>query len=302
MHPALCERVSQLSYEGRLHSEETVTTARRLAGLGPGVHVEIVEHDGRSTDSPEESAAIVARIRELLGRAWTDPSDFAGTRPLGQADVLVVAPFNAQVARLRQDLAAAGLPDVLVGTVDKFQGRQAAVVLVSMTASTATDAPRGMSFLLSRNRLNVAVSRAKWCAIVVRRARSPTTCRPPPPPSPNWAPSCDWRPSRRGPRPRVTGSAEAHSFAAVGRGRRGAPVLVHEVNLGEALAQLAGFACRNHTRPRRRVRLRRRPSPGSAPRRRPRCAATSIRSATPAPVRASSPRDPTRCSRRRTAW
>ena len=180
MHPALCERVSQLSYEGRLHSEETVTTARRLAGLDPGVHVEIVEHDGRSTDSPEESAAIVARIRELLGRAWTDASDFAGTRPLGQADVLVVAPFNAQVARLRQDLAAAGLTDVLVGTVDKFQGRQAAVVLASMTASTATDAPRGMSFLLSRNRLNVAVSRAKWCAIVVR-SRTFTHYLPPTP-------------------------------------------------------------------------------------------------------------------------
>lgn len=168
MHPSLCERVSRLSYDGRLRSEEPVTTARHLAGIEPGVHTEIVEHVGRSTDSPEESAAIVTRIRALIGRAWTDPSAFDGTRPLGQADVLVVAPFNAQVARLRQHLAAAGLPDVPVGTVDRFQGRQAAVVLVSMTASTADDAPRGMSFLVSRNRLNVAVSRGKWCAVVVR--------------------------------------------------------------------------------------------------------------------------------------
>ncbi|MCA1004134.1 TM0106 family RecB-like putative nuclease [Rhodococcus hoagii] len=168
MHPTLCERVSQLSYGGRLHSEEPVTTARDLAGVEPGVRTEIVEHVGRSTDSPEEAATIVAEIRSLLGREWTDPTAFDGTRPLGQADVLVVAPFNAQVALLRTALAGAGLPDVLVGTVDKFQGRQAAVVLVSMTASTADDAPRGMSFLLSRNRLNVAVSRGKWCAIVVR--------------------------------------------------------------------------------------------------------------------------------------
>ncbi|PTR30176.1 uncharacterized protein C8K36_10224 [Rhodococcus sp. OK519] len=168
MHPALCARVSALSYDDRLRSEEAVTTARHLAGVEPGVHTEIVEHAGRSTDSEEESSAIVAKIRSLLGRDWTDASAFDGARPLGQSDVLVVAPFNAQVARLRHDLSAAGLPDVLVGTVDKFQGRQAAVVLVSMTASTADDAPRGMSFLLSRNRLNVALSRGKWCAVVVR--------------------------------------------------------------------------------------------------------------------------------------
>jgi len=168
MHPALCAPVSALSYDGRLRSEEPVTTARRLDGVEPGVHTAILDHLGNATESTEEAREIAARIAALLGRPWTDPEAFDGTRPLGQSDVLVVAPYNAQVGLIRRHLAAAGFPDVLVGTVDKFQGRQAAVVFVSMTASSADDVPRGMSFLLSRNRLNVAVSRGKWCAVIVR--------------------------------------------------------------------------------------------------------------------------------------
>ena len=82
--------------------------------------------------------------------------------------MLIVAPYNAQVLLLREYLDAAGLPDVAVGTVDKFQGRQAPVVFVSMTASSIDDVPRGISFLLNRNRLNVAVSRAKYLSIIVR--------------------------------------------------------------------------------------------------------------------------------------
>ena len=80
----------------------------------------------------------------------------------------MVAPYNAQVALLRRELDNAGLSDVRVGTVDKFQGQEAPVVIVSMTASSAEDVPRGMEFLLSRNRVNVAVSRGKWAAFVVR--------------------------------------------------------------------------------------------------------------------------------------
>jgi uncharacterized protein len=87
---------------------------------------------------------------------------------MGQADVLVVTPYNAQVNQVRGALAAVGLDRVEVGTVDKFQGRQAPVVFVSMTASSADDVPRGVSFLLNRNRLNVAVSRAKYTAVIVR--------------------------------------------------------------------------------------------------------------------------------------
>jgi superfamily I DNA and/or RNA helicase len=165
MHPAVCEPVSRLSYEGRLHSEETRTAARRLDGHPPGVRVLTVDHDGNSTSSPEEAAAIVAETQRLLGSPWTDED---GTRELGQNDVLVVAPYNAQVLLLQEHFEAAGLPDVAVGTVDKFQGRQAPVVFVSMTASSIDDVPRGISFLLNRNRLNVAVSRAKYASIIVR--------------------------------------------------------------------------------------------------------------------------------------
>jgi superfamily I DNA and/or RNA helicase len=101
----------------------------------------------------------------LLGSSWTDEH---GTRPLITADVLVLAPYNAQVVLLRQRLKAAGLGAVRVGTVDKFQGTQAPVVLVSMTASSIDEIPRGISFLLNRNRLNVAVSRAQYAAVIVR--------------------------------------------------------------------------------------------------------------------------------------
>jgi uncharacterized protein len=165
MHPAVCGPVSRLSYDGQLHSREDVSAARRLEGVAPGVSVLCVDHDGNSTDSPEEADAIVGTIGGLLDTPWTDEH---GTRPLGQKDVLIVTPYNAQVVTLRRRLDAAGLTDVEVGTVDKFQGRQAPVVFVSMTASSADDVPRGISFLLNRNRLNVAVSRAKYAAVIVR--------------------------------------------------------------------------------------------------------------------------------------
>jgi predicted RecB family nuclease len=165
MHPSVCEPVSRLSYEGRLHSEETRTTARRLDGHAPGVRVLTVAHTGNSTSSPEEADAIVAETKRLLGTDWTDED---GTGPLGPEDVLIVAPYNAQVLLLQERFEAEKLSKVAVGTVDKFQGRQAPVVFVSMTASSADDVPRGISFLLNRNRLNVAVSRAKYLSIVVR--------------------------------------------------------------------------------------------------------------------------------------
>ena len=167
MHPAVCAPVSTLSYDGRLGSHVDVSGARHLAGVTPGVRVLPVPHDGNATDSPEEADAIVAEITALLGTPWTDED---GTVPLGQQHVLIVTPYNAQVVMLRQRLDAAGLTEVRAGTVDKFQGQQAPVVFVSMTASSAADVPRGISFLLNRNRLNVAVSRAKYTAVIVRSA------------------------------------------------------------------------------------------------------------------------------------
>jgi uncharacterized protein len=167
MHPELCAAVSRLSYNGRLRSVEQTTAARRLDGFEPGVHVLALDHDGNSTDSREEAEAIVAAITALLGSAWTDEH---GTRPLTAADVLVVTPYNAQVVLLRRLLDEAGLHEVQAGTVDKFQGRQAPVVFISMVASSIAEVPRGISFLLNRNRLNVAVSRAKYAAVIVRSA------------------------------------------------------------------------------------------------------------------------------------
>ncbi|MCV7218071.1 TM0106 family RecB-like putative nuclease [Mycobacterium crocinum] len=167
MHPAVCAAVSRLSYDNRLHSVEQRTAARRLDGVRPGVQVLTVDHDGNSTDSREEAEAIVVAIMGMLGSDWTDED---GTRPLTAADVLIVTPYNAQVVLLRRLLDAAGLADVQAGTVDKFQGRQAPVVFVSLVASSIAEVPRGISFLLNRNRLNVAVSRAKYAAVIVRSA------------------------------------------------------------------------------------------------------------------------------------
>jgi predicted RecB family nuclease len=167
MHPAVCTAVSALSYEGRLQSVTERTAARYLNGYRPGVHVNTVQHQGNSIDSPEEADAITAQIARLLGMSWTDEH---GTRPLSARDVLVLAPYNAQVALVRQRLMSAGLDEVRVGTVDKFQGAQAPLVFISMTASSVDEVPRGISFLLNRNRLNVAVSRAQYAAVIVRSA------------------------------------------------------------------------------------------------------------------------------------
>jgi uncharacterized protein len=129
------------------------------------LHVLPVDHQGNSIDCLEEAEAIVAEIGRLLGRSWTDEH---GSRPLAPSDVLVLAPYNAQVTLLRRELSSARLSGVRVGTVDKFQGGQAPVVFISMTASSIDDVPRGISFLLNRNRLNVAISRAQYAAVIVR--------------------------------------------------------------------------------------------------------------------------------------
>ncbi|WP_028047600.1 bifunctional RecB family nuclease/DEAD/DEAH box helicase [Cellulomonas sp. URHE0023] len=166
MHPALCAPVSRLSYEGRLVSVDR-TADRDLDGIAPGVRCVMVEHEGNAVSSIEEAAVVVEQVRHVVGRRWVDP-DGGADRSLEPADVLVVAAYNAQVWTIRRALEDAGLTEVRVGTVDKFQGQQAPVVIVSMAASSPEDVPRGMEFLLNRNRINVAVSRGQWCAIIVR--------------------------------------------------------------------------------------------------------------------------------------
>jgi predicted RecB family nuclease len=164
MHPAVCQAVSALSYDNRLlpHPE---TATRRLEGAAPGLRTLCVEHVDNDTASTEEAERIVEEIQRLVGTRWTDNGK---TRPVRAGDVLVVAAYNAQVLRVRRHLHDAGLDDVRVGTVDKIQGGQAPVVFVSMAASTIDDVPRGISFLLHRNRLNVAISRAMYLAVIVR--------------------------------------------------------------------------------------------------------------------------------------
>ncbi|GAB3159614.1 hypothetical protein GCM10027059_06140 [Myceligenerans halotolerans] len=219
MHPALCRKVSDLAYSGKLDAHP-VAARRSLVGVEPGVHHVPVPHGGNRLSSPEEAAEVVRQVRAVLGREWFDPSflrtqsiagedaapenaasrntagedaipqDTAargtaveettdrerrkrvgGSRPLGQEDVVVVAAYNAQVHVVRRALAEAGLDRVSVGTVDLFQGREAPVVILTLAASSPHDVSRGMGFLLSRNRLNVAVSRAQWRAVVVRSPR-----------------------------------------------------------------------------------------------------------------------------------
>lgn len=169
MHPALCAAVSRLSYDDRLRSAPAASR-RSLSGVEPGVHGLLVEHGGNAVRSAAEAAVVADLVRDLVGRWWTDPGDADAPtgRPLRPEDVLVVAAYNAQVSAVNQALAEAGLHGVPVGTVDKFQGRQAAVAILTTAASSPVDVRRGMGFLLNRNRLNVAVSRGQWCSFVVR--------------------------------------------------------------------------------------------------------------------------------------
>ncbi|MCH9815498.1 MAG: TM0106 family RecB-like putative nuclease [Actinomycetia bacterium] len=169
MSPPLTERVSRHSYEGRLRSKEALTTTRDMSDLngGPvpaGLFSEAVEHQGNAVAAPAEAGRIVELVQEALTWQWQDNG---ATRPITQADVLVVAPYNAQIDLITAKLANIGLSRVRVGTVDKFQGQEAPVVFVSMTASAPEDVPRGMEFLLLPNRINVAISRAQWRATIV---------------------------------------------------------------------------------------------------------------------------------------
>ena len=163
MNEDLCEVVSKNFYNSQLDSS---AKTRSLDGIEQGLHSISIKHVANSTESVEEADKIVELVKDLLTKTWKEDL-FDG--PLEQADenIIVVAPYNAQVQLIRRRLAAAGLKGIPVGTVDKFQGKEAAVAIVSMTASSALDVPRGIEFLLMPNRLNVAISRAKWAAYLI---------------------------------------------------------------------------------------------------------------------------------------
>ena len=153
LHPDVCGYISEEFYEGRLRPDPVCAT--RTTPLGTGLRFLPVEHAGRRQEAAEEVDAIEAELERLRA---------AG---VATADVMDVAPYNAQVNMLRERLPA----DVLVGTVDKFQGQEAPVVLYSLASSSGEDIPRGLEFLLSRNRLNVAISRAQCLAYLVASPR-----------------------------------------------------------------------------------------------------------------------------------
>ena len=173
MHPRVAEPVSRLSYSGELAAHPS-TAMRELAGIRPGLIPVAVRHHGNATQSVEEAAVVADIVRDLVGREWTGIliGDEGHTtplapRPLAQSDIIVVTPYNAQQVAVEEALADAGFPDVPVGTVDRFQGQEAAVAIVSLAASSGRDAPRGLEFLLLRNRLNVAISRAMHTAYLI---------------------------------------------------------------------------------------------------------------------------------------
>lgn len=164
LHPDICRFTSEIFYEGKLRSlsglEKQVISGNTPFN-GSGLFYVPVDHKGNQSKSKEEVDAIGNMVTKLLaGGQWTDEN--GKTQPLQKEHILIVAPFNAQVSALRERL-----PGVEIGTVDKFQGQEAPVVIYSMTSSTVEDAPRGMSFLFSPNRLNVATSRAKCICILV---------------------------------------------------------------------------------------------------------------------------------------
>ncbi len=179
LHPHICTFTSDLFYEGRLNAR-VFNRNREISGhpwlSGAGLWFVPVDHQANRNSSAEEVDVIARIVESLLQPKVTWSSGRGRDRPLtAQEDILIVAPFNAQVADL-----TARMPDVPIGTVDKFQGQEAPVVIYSLTTSSPEDAPRGMEFLYSLNRLNVATSRAMSTVILVgsRRLFEPE-CRNP---------------------------------------------------------------------------------------------------------------------------
>jgi predicted RecB family nuclease len=163
MRPEVNAYVSETFYEGRLEPADVCW--QRSVADGRGLRFVHVEHDGNRTQSAEEAAFVRDEIARLRGTPYGDED---GERTLEPGDFIVVAPYNAHVRCLRQHIPDEG---IRIGTVDKFQGQQAAVVFFSMASSSGEDVPRGLDFLFSRNRLNVAVSRAKCLSYVVASPR-----------------------------------------------------------------------------------------------------------------------------------
>lgn len=165
LHPDICAYTSELFYDGKLHSKRGLEQ-QVVKGAGPiggaGLYFLPVAHSGNQNCSPEEAQAIGDLVRTILaGNAtWVDRE--GQEKPLTLDDIVIITPYNAQVFEIQQYL-----PGARVGTVDKFQGQEAPIAIYSTATSSHAEAPRGMEFLYSLNRLNVATSRAKCASILV---------------------------------------------------------------------------------------------------------------------------------------
>lgn len=165
MHPAINEFISELFYDSKLHPNEH-NDRQRIEGNTkfnkPGIYFEPVVHSGNQNSSPEEVQRVKQIVEEVLGSQLNWINARGEIERLTEKNIKIISPYNAQVNALIRSL-----PNIKIGTVDKFQGQEAAIIILSMATSTPEDAPRGMEFLYSLNRLNVAVSRAKGVFILV---------------------------------------------------------------------------------------------------------------------------------------
>ena len=180
LHPAICEFTSEVYYESRMGAKpglENQAAVGETRFTGSGLRYVPVSHTGNTARSPEEADTIVKIVEELTGGGAAWINEAKQRAPLTAEDILIVAPYNAQVGLLTERLPAlAGR----IGTVDKFQGKEAPVVIYSMTSSSPLDAPRGMEFLYNPNRFNVATSRARaLCILVGSEALLAPRCRTP---------------------------------------------------------------------------------------------------------------------------
>ena len=183
LHPALCAYTSEVFYEDRLQPEshlEVQTLDGPIQTRGTGPRLIGVNHAGNDNDSIEEAQAVVSLATSLVDGSATWVDEHGQRHPVGWKEIVIVAAYNAQVAEIKKRLPN----EARVGTVDKFQGQEAPISIYSMASSSAEDAPRGMGFLYSGHRLNVATSRARCVAVVVAsprllqvRARTPDQMR-----------------------------------------------------------------------------------------------------------------------------
>ncbi len=176
MHPAVCDFISESVYEGRLHSHPDcsnqlidISGNNDEGDAGYGIVFRGIEHDGNVQDSEEEVEQVLEVYDRLMSRQYTDKNGVA--RSLTLSDFLFITPYNAQVRALEKRLPAGAR----VGSVDKFQGQEAPVCILSLCSSFGEYGSRGIGFILNQNRINVAISRAQCLAVVIADPRIATT-------------------------------------------------------------------------------------------------------------------------------